>query len=1066
MEVLVLKRISIILIITLIASVLPVVSFANDGLVVWENATITAKLEFDDVVISGDDTTVRFYYNNTLAEQSTPYVVYTLYDKYDNVCDYIVKEYNFPGNTAGYYEETISFDIDNYDGYTIEATAYSGVGSNSPVCQPKKIMGIAQGPVTVTNIRVKTGNDGSYTDDYYSALDNLQVGDLVYSDRNNHYYGAMSENLIGNTYLLTRNDDKGSSYALTEDTDFLMFDIDKSSTVYLLWHGGTVPNWILNEGFVLDAQTTCTRNEIVDKPVTVYKKDYFKEMYEETKTISLGGLGEGTVNAGYSFVIAPLYDYTDGYEEQTVVEEDYSGPAIVSNILVKNASGVFEPNASYQASRMEEGASLYTDRTFVYADVPEKFIGASYIRTKNSDRDSSHAKQGSDEFLKFKVDRSVEVYVLCPASACVGAWMTTNGFSRDTTEELVAIRRNENGTVKAFHSIYKKEYRFVEGQQEQEIVLGDLNVSNTSGNYGVILVTIDDGISHGNANNNATVTVENVNLQISPEYTLYVDAQISRSENTPVACMVVETEALNNYSGNGTDVYAILQYLSDTNGVRYFKGTMAKNGKISISTPYNEKFKIMGAYNIYLMPLNGRIHNTSFEMKEYNEILSDRFYNAVLNAQNDEAAVQAMLNVENREYFELAGIDVDYFSGVEITALEQLAQKMKNNAPSGVDNRLNYFKTEASLTLVNSVGTADELIEAIGASSIFNGLTDEGSLYEYVTSDVKTQMREAIFNNIRNNAYQSIDRFKEDFVSSGIVLALNSSRYEKVDGILKAANDVLKLDLEQSKYINNKLEFAKAFSAITFTNVNDVKTLFTPTLDEIAKKSNAKPSPIGGGGGGGSSGGIKPVVGNGMVAVGNQVPTTEPSVSGTKAVFTDMEGYNWAKDAVEMLYKHNIISGKSENLFCPGDSIKREEFIKILILSLFEIDTSAVAPFTDVNKFDWSYPYIATAHNIGLAKGEGNVFGLGKEITREDMAVLIARATKIKNVELSLKQSVSFDDEFEISDYAKESVRLLSANGIINGTGNNKVEPKGTATRAQAAVMLYNLFNKTGLEWN
>lgn len=45
------------------------------------------------------------------------------------------------------------------------------------------------------------------------------------------------------------------------------------------------------------------------------------------------------------------------------------------------------------------------------------------------------------------------------------------------------------------------------------------------------------------------------------------------------------------------------------------------------------------------------------------------------------------------------------------------------------------------------------------------------------------------------------------------------------------------------------------------------------------------------------------------------------------------------------------------------------------------------------------------------------------------------------------------------SDYAKESIAVLTANKILNGTDGNKFLPQGVATRAEAAVVISSLFD-------
>jgi hypothetical protein len=52
-------------------------------------------------------------------------------------------------------------------------------------------------------------------------------------------------------------------------------------------------------------------------------------------------------------------------------------------------------------------------------------------------------------------------------------------------------------------------------------------------------------------------------------------------------------------------------------------------------------------------------------------------------------------------------------------------------------------------------------------------------------------------------------------------------------------------------------------------------------------------------------------------------------------------------------------------------------------------------------------------------------------------------------------QNAVFADEDEIADYAREAMHLLNGMGIINGVGNNAVDPESGATRAQTAAMLH-----------
>ena len=76
-----------------------------------------------------------------------------------------------------------------------------------------------------------------------------------------------------------------------------------------------------------------------------------------------------------------------------------------------------------------------------------------------------------------------------------------------------------------------------------------------------------------------------------------------------------------------------------------------------------------------------------------------------------------------------------------------------------------------------------------------------------------------------------------------------------------------------------------------------------------------------------------------------------------------------------------------------------------------------------------------------------------KEISREEMMVMLYRALKAAGIELSATVELNHSDFDEVSDYAKEAVSALIKSGLIAGS-NGKINPKGKATRAEVAVVL------------
>ena len=157
------------------------------------------------------------------------------------------------------------------------------------------------------------------------------------------------------------------------------------------------------------------------------------------------------------------------------------------------------------------------------------------------------------------------------------------------------------------------------------------------------------------------------------------------------------------------------------------------------------------------------------------------------------------------------------------------------------------------------------------------------------------------------------------------------------------------------------------------------------------------------------------------------------------------------------IYQYNIFPQLTDTI--PGDdqrSITREEFVAMLVKA-FDIPSSDTdAGFTDAAADGWYASYLAAAKQAGLVNGyEDGSFGVGQEITREDVTVFLYRAQNLDSTKT--EESELFADDADISAYAADAVYALRDQGIISGRGNNEFAPKAPCTRAEAAKMIYSL---------
>ncbi|MBR5507297.1 MAG: S-layer homology domain-containing protein, partial [Clostridia bacterium] len=209
-------------------------------------------------------------------------------------------------------------------------------------------------------------------------------------------------------------------------------------------------------------------------------------------------------------------------------------------------------------------------------------------------------------------------------------------------------------------------------------------------------------------------------------------------------------------------------------------------------------------------------------------------------------------------------------------------------------------------------------------------------------------------------------------------------------------------------------------------------------------------------GGSGGGGGAISSSGDGFSSsMGNHIANDEEDNNQeTKLGFKDLNEASWAEEYVNSLYENGIVSMPDDGKFRPNDNVTREEFLKMLVMAFDLYDETATTNLADVEKGSWYYPYVASGQKYGIVLGnEQNCFDVGKQITREDMSVMIARI--LAEFGYQAEETEAFVDESEIASYAKDAAGELFASGIMSGDENKNFMPKSFTTRAQAAKVIF-----------
>ncbi|GEM_PF-3356311 len=168
--------------------------------------------------------------------------------------------------------------------------------------------------------------------------------------------------------------------------------------------------------------------------------------------------------------------------------------------------------------------------------------------------------------------------------------------------------------------------------------------------------------------------------------------------------------------------------------------------------------------------------------------------------------------------------------------------------------------------------------------------------------------------------------------------------------------------------------------------------------------------------------------------------------------FADVADNHWAKGSIDFLVAHHIVSGMEEGRFAPSQSITRAQAAK-MIADMLQLNTTiSSTDFRDVKDGAWYTGYIVAVERAGIFQGSVDLFRPNDTITREELAVAVAKVLDVQDA-----AELTFADASSIAGWAEDAVAAAVQAGIIAGNQDNLFEPQNQATRAEAASMLQRL---------
>ena len=172
--------------------------------------------------------------------------------------------------------------------------------------------------------------------------------------------------------------------------------------------------------------------------------------------------------------------------------------------------------------------------------------------------------------------------------------------------------------------------------------------------------------------------------------------------------------------------------------------------------------------------------------------------------------------------------------------------------------------------------------------------------------------------------------------------------------------------------------------------------------------------------------------------------------------------YEWYHDGVTFCIKNNIMKGDENKLFNPSNNITWAELLQIL----YNMEEEKPETKTDQDT-TWYTAAVEWAKDSSLVYENDINFEPESAITREQLASVLFLYAKFKEYDVSVGEEtniLSYDDAFDISEYAIPAMQYIVGSGIIAGKSESTLNPKDKTTRAEIAVILHRFIEKTEIK--
>lgn len=449
-----------------------------------------------------------------------------------------------------------------------------------------------------------------------------------------------------------------------------------------------------------------------------------------------------------------------------------------------------------------------------------------------------------------------------------------------------------------------------------------------------------------------------------------------------------------------------------------------------------------------------------------------------INGASSAAALRTFLEADQNAGMEMFGIDDETYSTLSDSGKNFVVSSVfaTKQGLGGFTNgkQLRDSFTQAVLVAQIREGKAEinedtiDLLTVNYAKPVSGGYAAFGTMYE-TAKKAGSQTEAKAYAAVRSDSVKSVEDFWKAYNDSVTNSVISGTEYwTEVRDFIADNKDLIgeHASINWSDYSRKTENACKTLVRTEYSTLD----AFAQALENAVKKAQETTTVSSGSGGSGGGGGSSSGSSSGIHSSNVSIPVSIPgsandsgaiTVPGVKYAFDDLRRTPWANDAVTALVERKIVDGYGDGTFRPEQNITRAEFVALVIRAFYPNAEAMDCSFTDVSRDSWAYPYISAASNLGIINGIGdNQFGPGLNIKRQDMAVIINNIFAAMGRTADKTQAAAFNDQAQVSEYAQDAVKMMRAAGIVNGDDGNNFNPQSEATRAESAVIIYNMLSK------